>query len=246
MYHIIICDDDKMFIKYMKNMILSSGVKEGEAVFYEYCSGEDLLEKLDRNISYDLLILDMQMKELGGNETAKLFREDFPGTTLIFCSGVCLPTVESFETTPFRYLLKEYPDSRMLQEMNVIVKHIQEKKAEPFIVGTYYGNMVKLKPDEILYVALAKRGSHIYTLPGVLQYQYEKHIICRDKIDKLYGTLKDFGFVYAHYSYLVNLKYIKSKTTKELELMDGTMLSVSRSKEKELRAALAEYLGKKY
>lgn len=246
MYNIIICDDDKKFIQYMKNIILASDINENEVIFHEYCSGEEFLLKLDRNKEYDLLILDMQMKELNGNKTAKLFREEFPTTTLVFCSGVCLPTVESFETTPFRYLLKEYNDSRMMQEMGVIIEQVKDKKEEPFIVGSYHGNVVKVKPDEILYVVIAKRGSHIYVRPNVLKYKFEKNIICREKVEKLFGILKDYGFAYAHNSYIVNLKYIRSKTLVELELIDGTLLSISRSKEKELRAALAENLGKKY
>lgn len=246
MYNIIICDDDNIFIQYMEKIILNSGVDIKEVNFYKYLSGEELLENLDRSTAYDLLLLDMQLKALGGNETAKQFRKNFPDTILAFCSGVCQPTAESFETTPFRYLLKEYTDSRMLQEMRVIIQRVKDKKEEPFIFGSYHGNFIKLKPDDILYVAIAKHGSHIYVHPDLFKYDSRQNIGSRKKVGEIFNILKNFGFVYAHHSYIVNLKYIKGKTLKELELIDGTLLSISRSKEKELRIALAEYLGKKY
>lgn len=230
----------------MKNIILRSGIEQRDTIFYEYCSGEEFLQNLTMNISYDLLIVDMKMKMLDGNETAKRFREVFPMVTLVFCSGVYQPTVKSFEMTPFRYLLKKYTNERMQQEMEVIIKEVQSKKNEPYIVGIYHYNTVKLKPDEIMYIAIAKRGSTIYVCPNILKYEFEKNITCKEKVEELFLILKNCGFVYAHNSYIVNLKYIKRKTRTELQLIDGSVLSIARSKEKELRTALARNLAQKY
>ena len=58
--------------------------------------------------------------------------------------------------------------------------------------------------------------------------------------------LKSFGFEYAHNSYIVNLNYIKRMTTQELQMSDGTILSIARSKEKDLRAAFAKHMAQKY
>ena len=116
MYYIAICDDNSDFIRYMKNMLLKSGLKNEEVFFYEYNSGEELIKSINTCDKIDLLILDMQMKKLDGNGTARLFRNQFPSSVMVFCSGVYLPTVESFETTPFRYLLKEYTDERMIRD----------------------------------------------------------------------------------------------------------------------------------
>lgn len=246
MYHIVLCDDDKNFINYMKTIIVASGIEKQSAIFYEYHSGEDLIQNMDISIDYDLLILDMQMEKLDGNETARLFREKNPNTTLIFCSGKVKPTVESFEVTPFRYLLKQYGDNRMLSEMKPIVEKVKSMDREPYIYGSYQYCDIKLKPSEILYIAASKRGSDIYICPNLNRSGVEKYTRSKEKVKELYTLLKNYGFVYAHNSYIVNLNYITKKTTSELELIDGTTLTIARSKEKDLRKAFAINLAMKY
>lgn len=245
MYHLAICDDDVVYIQYMKKMILASGLN-GVIKYYEYSSGEQLVEDFQHNIDYDALFLDMQMKGMDGDETAKRFRERYRNAVLVFCSGASLPTVKTFEVTPYRYLLKQYTSKKMIQELKSVADHIRSSKTEAYIIGNYHYSLVKLKPEEILYIALAKRGSNIYVCPNAAKYEFESHVTSREKLADLYESLKEYGFAYAHNSYIVNLNYIKRKTLTELELFEGTVLSIARSKEKELRKNLAEYLSQKY
>lgn len=246
MYNIAICDDDSNYIKYIKKMLIRSGLKKEEVIFYPYESGEDLIQSIDTCEKIDLLILDMQMKMLDGHETARKFRSHFPASVIVFCSGVCMPTVETFETTPFRYLLKEYADERMIHELKVIITEMKNKNIEPTIIGTLRSTMVKLKLDEILYISIARRGSNIYVNPQLVKYDINTCVSSKMKVAELYSVLKSFGFEYAHNSYIVNLNYIKRMTTQELQMSDGTILSIARSKEKDLRAAFAKHMAQKY
>lgn len=245
MYNIAICDDDQVYIQYMKKLIITCGFDD-VVNFYEYYSGEELVADFKNHIDYDVLILDMQMSGMDGNQTAKQFRLKYSNSILVFCSGLCQPTVKSFEVSPFRYLLKQYTDKKMIQELRCIIDLVKSKKTEPYIVGTYHYNSIKLKPEEILYIEVAKHGCSIHINPNIVKYDFESHILSKSKLESLYNDLKTFGFVYAHNSYIVNINYIKRKTLTELELIDGSILSISRSKEKELRKVLAEYLSKKY
>lgn len=247
MYHIIICDDDHVFVDYMKEMILNSVIEKNEIMIYEYFSGEELIAEIKKHRSCDLLILDMQMKKLDGHETAARFRKIFPNATLVFCSGICQPTDESFKTTPFRYLLKSYTDERMLLEMQAIIEEMRSKKTEPFIIGNYYYSTVRLRPDDILYIENAKHGSMIHVCKEKIDYPFEKNVSTKQKLRDLFTTLHAFGFEYAHNSYLVNLKYIiKMLSNGEVKLIDGTILTISRSRLKDFRKALSEELACKY
>lgn len=246
MYNIAICDDEEKVIQYLKNIIINSGVNREQVKFHEFSSGEDFVDYLKDAVSCDLLILDMQMKKMDGNETAMAFRKVFPDTTLVFCSGTCMPTVKSFEVTPFRYLLKLYTDEHMQSEMKTIVKEMISKKVEPFIIGNNHLNLVKLKPSDILYISIEKHGSLIHIRPDKVEYKFEERITSKDRVESLYNQLKNFGFAYAHNSYIVNLKYIIKVTTSELQLIDGTKLTISRSKEKKFREHFAKVLAEKY
>lgn len=246
MYYIAICDDDRSFIRYMSKLLLDSGFDKDDTVIYEFNSGEKLIESAGSYEKIDLLILDMLMDKLDGNATARLFRGQFPSSVIVFCSGACQPTVESFEAMPFRYLLKEYTDERMRRELKVIVHEVKNRVIEPIVIGTWNYSVIKLKLEEILYISISRNGCNIIVNPEYIEYEFENHITCKRKLSEMYSELKDYGFEYAHNSYIVNMNYIKRKTSRELEMVDGTILSISRSKEKQLRTAFARYKGLKY
>ena len=57
MYDIAICDDDSSFIKYIINLLIQSGLKKEEVIFYTYSSGEELIQSLATCAKIDLLVL---------------------------------------------------------------------------------------------------------------------------------------------------------------------------------------------
>lgn len=241
MYHIAICDDHQEFIDYTVKLVQESRYGK-DSQFYEYLSGEALLQNMETTAPYDLLILDMQLKKMDGNATARKFREKFPNTLLVFISGVHLPTVRDFEVSPFRYLLKNYTDDHMKREFDCILQKMQEVKQIPSLLAKRNNTRYKLSVDKISYIELARRGSVLHCLENREETAYTT----ASKLKELYETLQDYGFVYAHNSYLVNLEHVVRISPSELELDNGKTLSIARSKSKEFRQRYAEYIGSKY
>lgn len=248
MYHIAICDEDIEYIRFLEQIVLETKIKSEDVKFFCYTSGKALLENVETNKEYDLLILDIQMSQKKGYEIAKCYRQRCPHTVLVYCSHKYSPTEEIFKTQPYRYLLKQYTEDKMANEMSSILEYVYQKRDKVCVIGHYYDSVIKLYPDEIMYIALAKHGSKIYLAGNIRKYDYEDKLKSKEKISELYIRLKDCGFVYAHNSYLVNLKYvkrIKKKPPTELELEDGTILTVARSKEKNLRNKFIEVYEKR-
>ena len=237
MYYIGICDDDSVFIEYIKRLICAANEN---VEFYEYLSGKELLEDMQKRERYDLLILDVCLPEMNGNETARRFREQFPDTVLVFCSGVYMPTTESFETTPYRYWLKEYTEERIVREVEVALAKLNHNRVIPYIMGKRDNQIVKVFAERISHISIARKGSVIYC-----ENPREKYSSPR-KVAELYEQLKDFGFVYAHNSYIVNLKHVAVAGPKELELMNGEKLTISRARAKEFLKRFAVELAGKY
>lgn len=247
MYNILICDDDRAFVEYIKGVIVKSGIDRGEVLFGEYYSGEELIKDIGEQKRCDLLILDMQMENLDGHETAAKFREIFPKSILVFCSGVRMPTDESFKTTPFRYLFKSYSEERMVSEMQAVVNQIKMNQDVPRIIGNRYQNSVALVPDDILFIENSKHGSRIHVCREQMEYPFEDKLTTKQKLGELFDILQPFGFEFAHNSYIVNLKYVvKMCSDGEMMLKDGTILNVSRSKLKVFRNSFAEWVSRKY
>lgn len=241
MYHVAICDDEGEFIVYIKKLILEL-VSQEEIIFHEYLSGETLLEEMPKIGECNLLILDIQMQGIDGNETAKRFRQEFPDSVLVLCSGVYLPTVESFKVTPYRYLLKEYTEGKMKQELVQIIQKMKNNQRIPYVIGKKDNKFVKIYVKDIWYIENTRRGSllHCYLKENKCIYTTEY------KLKELEEDLKDSGFCYAHNSYLVNLEHVVVAGDKELELENGEKLSIARSKVKEFRQQFAYRLAGKY
>ena len=237
MYYIGICDDDPVFIEYIKRLIC---MENAPVEFYEYLSGKELIQDMQKIERYDLLILDVCLPDMDGNETARKFREQFPDTLLVFCSGVCMPTTESFEMTPYRYWLKQYTEERMTKEVQEVFAKLRQKRVVPSIMGKRDNQIAKLSAERISHIAIARKGSVIYC--GNLKEKYSS----QKRVAELYEQLKDFGFVYAHNSYIVNLKHVAVAGPKELELMSGEKLTISRSRAKEFLKRFTIELAGKY
>ena len=162
MYHMAVCDDDKVFISYIRKIFSkANGTNQYQYKIYEFYSGEELISSLDTNKYFDLLILDMELGGIDGDETARKFREKFKDTVLVFCSGMRAPTVKSFKVTPYRYLMKSYSDRQFVCEMKEILSEVAKKSKEEYIIGHYRNNVIRVNIQDILYVENAKRGSKI-------------------------------------------------------------------------------------
>lgn len=245
MYHVAVCDDDKVFISYIKQIIRKvADIEKCQLKIYEFYSGEELVQNLKRNIRYDLLILDMQLGGMDGNETARHFRGKYPDVVLAFCSGVCSPTVESFKATPYRYLLKSYSEEKFIEEMQEIFAEVGRKAKEPYIIGHYRNKAMKVKIKNIMYIENAKRGSRVIVSENCEEAEFLGQILIHEKLAEV--SEKFAEFVFAHRSYIVNIDHVDMIKDNELFLDSGEQLSISRTYHKAFREAFVNNIGDKY
>lgn len=245
MYHVAICDDDKVFISYIKNII--DQVMENndrQCDYYEFTSGESLIRAISETKNYDLLILDMELGGIDGDETARRFREKYKETVLVFCSGVRAPSVKSFKSTPFRYLLKSYSDMQMKCEIKEIFTEVAKRKEKKYLVGHYRSNMIKVDLQNILYIENAKRGSKIIVCKDSEEAKFEGQILVDDKLQDLVEKYSEF--VWAHGSYIVNINHIDKIIDHEIYLDSGERMPVSRPYQKNLRVIFTKSIAGKY
>ncbi len=109
-------------------------------------------------------------------------------------------------------------------------------------------HIIKLRPRDILYIEIDRRGTCIHTRkePKKTNEEGPERLTSKTRINILYDSLKDYGFEYAHNSYIVNTKYVTRLTASSVQLVNGIKLSVSRSKAKDFKEAFAEQLSMKY
>lgn len=248
MYKIAICEDDKNYIAFLKRILLQiEGINESTTLFYEFLSGEELL--FHTSLDFDLVILDIQMGNLNGYETARKLREVDRNMLLVFCTGKVEPTAEHFKVTPYRYLLKKYTDDEMLAEMNEIVDKMREQKNYPYIMCKYSTgkDQIRVYPESILYIAIRYETSEIFAC-GKLKEQFPNETLRTGmNLNDVYAIFNEgCGFVRAHNSYIINMAYIMEANAQSVKLTDGTTLTIARSRSREFQKAFAGFMAAKY
>lgn len=248
MYKIAICEDDKSYIEILKKRILATNAVDANLLqFYEFCSGEQLF--FHPQLDFDMIIMDIQMGKMDGYETAMKLRRIDNNFLLVFCSGVVMPVPKFFKANAFRYLDKNDPDEELLVELTAIMKEMIARKNSPFIMCKYSSgkDQIRIYSESILYIAIRGSGCQIFAY-GKLKEAYPTETL---RINMNLNSVAEIfdeshGFVRIHNSYIVNMAYIMKTSTEGVELIDGTLLSIARSKLKHFQQVFAMFAASKY
>lgn len=243
MYKIAICDDDKRDIEILKELLLRTNVVDtGLFQIYTFEAGEHLF--FHQKMDFDLIIMDMQMGNMDGYESAMKLRQMDANFLLVFCSGVVMPVPQHFKAGVFRYLEKKNSDEDMVTELNDIVREMTKRKARPHLLCLYGSgrDRIRVYPEEVLYIAIKGNGSQIVAC-GQIKGQYPDATLRTsmnlDAIAEVFT--EEYGFVRIHNSYIVNMDYITNLSRTSIKLEDGTELGIARSKIKHFQQVFAQY-----
>lgn len=247
MQHVAICDDSREYREFLVEMIYEAKKeRQMEIVIYEYASGKELLDTLDKGIPYDLLILDMQLEDMDGDEIAARFREKYSETVLAFCSGYCQPTVESFKATPFRYMLKQQPRKVLLQTIGELLDEIKKGRKNKFLIAHYRSIQKKIDIEDIIYIEIAKRGGRLVLRQECKEVENGEKLLVDKKPEQLLIELEPYGFALAQTSYLVNVNHIIELRTEDCLLCNGEIMKIARSYQKSIKVAFRKLTEMKY
>lgn len=236
LFWIAICDDEKDSVKEIKDILLEGEAEQGEFKISVFPSGAALLSA---NVSrFDLLILDMVFPGENGREIANEYRSRNKDGMFVFCTGKMSPIPDDFRTGPYRYMRKEYP-RRLRRDLLETVEEMYRRRIKSRLKVTEGKTTRLLHIEDILYMEIAKSGSYIYYFkkPGELC-----SVKVKEKLRELYPYLFAYGFEFAHNSYLVNCHYLQRWNSRELELINGKRLSVSRAREKKFAEAALKHI----
>lgn len=244
MYHIVICDDREEDLKRFVDFVRSSKEYEDSMKISTYSSGVDFLEAGKEAV--DLMILDMQMAGMNGYETAMELRTYNSQAVLAFCSSVCMPSPEHFNVQPYRYLLKDYSDEKIIQAVDDLLIEMKRRSQKKRLEVTQDGKAILLEAEEILYLAKLKRGTKVVLAADAALYGKVTDLVIREKLEELERELIAEGFAKPHSSYLVNLKRVRAVDNMELLLENGESITISRSCRDEFHRAFSEFFSRKY
>lgn len=235
MLNIAICDDEPIYLKKIKNIIKKYlDVRHIECEISCFESGEQLIEQSKEKLEYDMVFLDVNMKEMDGVETAQIIRMLSDNVYIIFITAYITYATAGYKVNAIRYLLKN--DKNLEISLKECIDTIIDKMhyTEEWIEFEFQNGKRKLPTDRILYVE-----SQLHKLMFFILENGIKEYYMYDKMDKIERILNNKGFYRIHQSFLVNMKYVKMIERYKAVLIEGSEISISK---KYYKSAEREYL----
>lgn len=233
MIKIGICDDDLKSAGLIQQYLEELGQKYQYRMEMEiYSSGEELIRDYEEGSGFDLIYLDIEMKQLDGIETARWIRKHQYPMLLIYVSSYDTYLKQLFEVEPFRFLQKPVSAEEFEQVFLKAVERIEEQNGEYFRFQSGR-NMMNLLCRDILYLESAGRKVIVHTVHRTYEYY--------DKLDHVEEKLREMRFVRIHKAYLVNMDNIEAFQYERLSLKDGTILNISEKNRPRIRSIFWNY-----
>lgn len=209
-----ICDDEKETREMLSDKVIHL-YPQSEILFYT--SGEELLT----GELPDILLLDIQMPEESGIETAEKLRLMGSQLIIIFVTAIEDYVFQAFDVDAFHYLIKPFSDEKFSEVLQKAAEKLEKRKAEkenpkkPSLLITTGGTHITVNFEDIVYAEVFDRKVILHTVDSDIEY---------------YGKLKDLekeageGFYRPHRAYLVNFDYIRKYDATTIYMKKGQAL----------------------
>ena len=217
MLSIAVCDDEVIECCDMAKRIkeIMEEIKM-PCIIRQFQSGGELLQTLE---SFDVVFLDIIMRELDGMKTAQIFRERASDKILIFVSSSREYVFEAYDVEAFQYLLKPVDDRKLKSVLQKAVLKT-ESRLQEFIIVSRERQKKKLFLDDIYYFEIKGRIVDAHGPEGIFTYY--------GRMGELENKLQEKGFFRCHKSYLINLKYVDRYNRQEVILENGEKVVIAK------------------
>lgn len=231
MLNLVICDDEKQLRNDLRRVLETELMLCGEEYrITEYDCGEALLRALDDN-PYDIIFLDIEMKELDGVQTAREIRRHSAAPEIIFVTSYPDFVFQGYEVQALNYILKPYRKEKILSVLHTAMERLGRNE-EKYYLLQQRGQSVRLPLSKTKYFSSDRRTISAVTTGETYTFY--------GKLSDLEAELPEY-FIRIHNRYLVNLKHITSVQGSKAILAEEE-LPVSRSCKQELAVAFAKYM----
>lgn len=239
MISIAVCDDDSAYIqKVFKAKLTTAQIAVGGSLHVSfYKNGNDLIEDFKNNKRYDIVMLDIDMPEINGKETAEKLRLIDSGFFLIFITSY---KTEVMNTIPYRinaFIPKDSNDEYYISELTRVLREYEKYKPNFEIFQALVNGQkqtVKFLINDIFYFYCINKVVFLVTV--------NSEIALCVKISDIAAEYLNKDFFEICRGYIVNISKVKVVKKGEVVLDNGARLPLSRGRDKPLLQKLTEYI----
>jgi len=230
---IAICADEHVLVGNLRQALDISGVLPEDTEISEHDDGISLLSE-HKKYPYDIVLLDIEMSGMIGLKTGHELRSMDKNVIILCVTSIESYAYESSRVEPFYYLMKPIDYSKVSE---VLGKAIRKLKERNYVVDfSWKGKHYELKLSNIIYLENDWGNVKFITI--------DSRYMSADKLDEYDRILSPYGFLRCHRNYLINMSYIKSINTEEINTTFGHTVYMKKKKKQECLNAFNNYITK--
>ncbi len=231
MLKIAVCDDERTESEYLSLLTREwADLSQKQVSISTFPSAEAFLFNYEEDKDFDILLLDIQMKDIDGITLAEKIRETDSGVQIIFITGFPDYISKGYDVSALHYLIKPVEKEKLFSVLTRANENLN--KADKFILLSVENESFKVRLKDIIYVEAFGHSSNVVCKNG----EYKVKAPISDIFKKL-----DKGFAYCHRSYIVNLRNVSGITKTDVVFDNGKTVPVSRRMYGDINSAFINF-----
>ncbi|HHT66890.1 MAG TPA: response regulator transcription factor [Erysipelotrichaceae bacterium] len=198
----------------------------------KYSDGNEFLKK-EKDASFDIVFLDIDMPCIDGIQLAQKIIEKDSSTTIIFVSNREDRVFETFEVRPYGFVRKTHFLTDITKIINHYILEMEKKEEEkrPKLIIQTDGQQFFVQMEKIIFI---ESYGHEQTF-----HLEDEKLTARDTMANIDFVTKKYGFKRVHKSYIINLSKVKAIVKDGVIMSDSSFVPINRKKISKFRQ---EYL----
>lgn len=183
---------------------------------------------------YDLLLLDIEMPGLDGMSAAEWIRRIDKEVLILFITNMAQYALRGYQVDAVDYVLKPVSYFAFALKLEKVRRILAHRSGVELLLTIGVRELHRLSSLELCYVEIANHQLRYYTTRG--------EFCSTGSLRELEKRLQGEPFARCNNCYLVNLSHV-SGLKKDIVLVGGHELKISRPRKKAFLQALTEYYG---
>lgn len=241
MLRVGICDDEMALLGELHQFVQACYARNQIFARVDtFLNGQQLLYEIEDGGRFDLVLLDIEMPQMGGMELARQVKKMLPDVLVIFVTSHMEYVLDAYELSVFRYIPKRDFENRLRHALLDAAAMVQIQLRESYVIQNK-NRLERIPLRNLLYITHEGKNAVLVTNiadkdgSGCARYHVRK------TLQQVCDELDEREFLFIDRGCIVNLSCIMSIQEDCCILKDGTQLAVSQSRLQGLKARLLEF-----
>lgn len=198
-----------------------------------YETGDDFL--MHFKSQFDFIVLDINLLASNGIDIAHKIRETDEEVIIMFATNLAKYATYGYEVDAIDFVLKPLQYNSFALKLERVMKRLG-RRIEDDISIKDGASITRVKVSDIYYL-------EVFT-HDIVFHLGDRELRTRGSLKKYESELAKYYFLRCNSCYLVSAEKIRKVNKYDLELIDGTMLTISHPRKKAFLADFRRYLAK--